>query len=1551
MPAGNDRREDPSGLPFHPLINAWFTKTYGSPTAIQAAAWPRIKEGRHVLALAPTGSGKTLTAFLSALSCFCEGSYDAEETAVLYVSPLKALNEDIRRNLLEPLGALRARFEEAGRVFPPVTVETRSGDTSQADRRRFYRKPPSILVTTPESLGILLLNPRGREILSTLRCLILDEIHSVLGTKRGSYLACQVDRLALVAAEVHTAETHTAERRGNGEFQRIGLSATVNPPKAAAEFLGGLRNNGGIWEQRPVDIAAPPWEKRVDFTVEGMGSAEGMGTEPPANGLSQSTLFAAERIIHRIEANRGTLVFTGSRREAERLSYAINRGAGRPLSFVHHGSLAKELRRAVEQALAEGKIPCVVATSSLELGIDIGSADEVILAGAPSSTSSALQRIGRSGHGVGKTSLGRFIPLKVSDLLPAAALALGIREREIEETRPIENPLDVLAQIILALVAEKDRDTGELYALLRGFYVFRTLSRADYEGVIAMLAGYGEGDLRLRELKPRLYRDRVEGSLAAAPGVQALLLSSGGVIPSRGLYAMRPAGGKGKLGELDEEFVWERRIGDRFNLGNRSWRIVSIGDEAVEVAPAEFDSGNIPFWRAEPLFRSAPLSRRILEILDRFKARGELGAEALPEFSAAALERLNRYLGSQKRAQGEVPLPGTDFMSCEILRGDGARGHGMIRVLIHNFRGGAINYPFALAVAGELEDRYGGRVESFSGNDTVLFLLPNLDEQAPEDIEKTLSAVLLSLNRGGGLSRGERQFRRRLESSSRFGAAFREAAERSLTLPKTGFGRRSPLWIIRQRSKRLFDAVISGSRTGEPPRDFPLVTEAWRSCLRDEFDMEGFRDLIGALENGTLGFSFFHSPAGSPFAAGIVWQETNSLLYEGDGRGDPRRPGGRYVPGPLFDGSLSGRIIAEALDDPALRPVIPAELAADFTARLRRELPGWAPEDARSLAEWVKERIAIPLDEWETLLRALPSPVLEELRGDPGLGGRLRVLKRAGAAVESVVHREWEKTWLGEGPVPFDQGLSQGFLQGLCQWLRFQGPVSLSRIGEVFGLEAAALEGMIRTRGDGGDRDLIYPVNAGAGEDLVCDAENLELLLRLKRARARPEIKERPASLLVPFLAIRQGLAGNDGPLGDWAAGLELPAGLWETEILSSRRDDYRPDDLEEELREGRLLWYGAGKGRTGFCRPEDLDLVLPAETGGETETGGEAETSGKTETGGKAGQDSGGGTGSEKPVPPFDRPDFFDVPRTYWEIKDAAGLGDRALIPAIWEQVWKGRLSSDSWEAPRRGAWNTGKTGDVLHAEPPAGLRPFTHRRIPRATRAVRDAVRDRRERNAPLPGRWFSLGRESAPEDPLDQDELDRDRVRLLLSRWGVLCRPLLERESPVLSWARLLPTIRRMELAGELAAGRFFSGIGSLQFASPGILRDLEEAEEFADRGGAFYRINAADPASPAALDIEGLDPRLPARSPRNRLYYRGRELAAVSLRNGKEIKIFIPPERCAALAALIKAPRTRKPNPEKKLLIETINGAAAAESPYGPCFTQAGFIPDRGKLYLW
>jgi ATP-dependent Lhr-like helicase len=1068
---------------FHPVIRSWFAETYGKPTAVQAEAWPLIEKGAHVLALAPTGSGKTLTAFLSAISRFCsdttmypEGTlYPADRLTVLYVSPLKALNEDIRRNLLKPLEAIRSRFEQAGLHFPDIKVETRSGDTPQSQRRRFYLATPSILALTPESLAILLLNPKGRQTLSGVKYLILDEIHAVLGNKRGAFLSCQIDRLSLIA----------------GEFQRISLSATIRAPEIAATFVAGIDQNG---QGRKINIVAPPAEKKIELTLS-FDDRENNTGQIDKYGRRYTNLI--NYILNRISGHSTILVFTESRRRAERLCYFINQeAAGRnagvngSVAFTHHGSLSKELRQSVERRLAEGSLPCVVATASLELGLDIGSVDEVVLAGTPSSVSQALQRIGRSGHGVGMVSRGLLFPFHGMDLLLATALKGAVEDRDIEEIRPIENPLDILAQMILALCIEKKRNIDELYSVLKGFYIFRNLNYEAYVRTVRMLAGLssnGDGKIRLRDIKPRIWLDSISGEIGALDGSLFLLYSSGGVIANRGLYSLRLADGT-KIGELDEEFVWERRLGDRFHFGGRGWRITAIEAESVQAVPLETSSDFIPFWKADTVFRSPRLTERVLTILDGYNG----------DITSAAPEALAAFLDSQRNAQHGLPLSGSNRITVEIIDSPENRGDLYV-VVAHSFRGGAVNYPLVLALAQELEETLKLRVESFSNDDSLLLLIPRLGiEGNVKQIENIFRNAVTELNKsgGGGICRGERLFRNRLEASGVFGASFREAAERSLLLPKAGFGKRTPLWITRQRSRRLFDAV-----RGED--GFPVTAEAWRNCLVDLFDMEGFRELLGAINDNTVAVSFFYSSIPSPFSRDMVRQETNTLMYEYDERKDIQGSGA----------TLSDKVIQEALGDASLRPVIKMELADGFSARLRREEPGWAPDDQLSLYEWVKERIAIPLDEWETLRVELSEKLKQEL-SQINSNDKLVMVKRNDTAIPSIVHREWEEAWRRE-PLPL-----------LGPWLRYEGPISLPRIAEVFGISLAEAEDAVNALAEV-EEAVCDVVLAGAVSPLICDSRNFEMLLRLSRRKQRPEINERPSALLVPFIALRQLTMNN----------------------------------------------------------------------------------------------------------------------------------------------------------------------------------------------------------------------------------------------------------------------------------------------------------------------------------------------------------------------------------------------------------------------------------------
>ena len=1496
---------------FHPLIREWFAETYKKPTSVQAEAWPLIEQGKHILALAPTGSGKTLTAFLAAISRFCSDNdqkYPAEKLSVLYISPLKALNEDIKRNLLEPLAAIKSRFEKEGLPFPPVHVETRSGDTPQSQRRRFYIHPPSILALTPESLAILLLNPKGRQVLSTVKYLIIDEVHALIGNKRGAYLSCQIDRLAQIA----------------GEFQRISLSATVRNPQTTAEFVGGIGRN--------VTIAAPPSEKKIDFSVE-FPNTEFENAHISSDKFGARYTPLVNYILKRIWEGSTLLVFAESRRRAEKLCHYINQESavffarnGLPSrrdfkipAFTHHGSLSKELRRSVEKGLTEGRLPCVVATASLELGIDIGSIDEVVLAGSPLNVSQVLQRIGRSGHSVGQTSKGKLFAFHGMDLLTASALKDAVNERDIEEIKPIENPLDILAQLILSLCCEKDRNIEELYELIRKFNIFKNINYDSFNRVVHMLAGIsfsgksGESS-RLRDIKPRIWLDKIEGTIGALAGTLMLLYSSGGVIANRGMYSLRLSDGT-KIGELDEEFVWERAIGDCFDFGARGWRITSISAEAVEVVPLDKRADFIPFWKSETQFRSKNLSNRIIAILEEHnKTAGLKPPDTDPsspisgsQTTNEAQESLKYFLDSQQRAQNEIPLPDNKNITIEIIKGT-ELNRDFCSVVLHSFRGGRINYPLSLALSAELEQTVKLRVASFSSDDSILFLIPRLgiEESKTRNTDDVMRHAFASLEKTdkGGITKGERFFRNRLESSGVFGAAFREAAERSLLLPKSPFGKRTPLWIMRQRSKRLFDSVA-----GED--GFPVTAESWRSCLADIFDMDGFRDLIAEIADKSVTLSFFHSNIPSPFSRDIVRQETNAFMYEYDERPDLALSN---------TATLSDKVIEEAIQNADLRPVLKQEVADSFTARLRREMTGYAPEDAISLNEWIKERVAIPSDEWETLCAFMPKTLIDTIDTK-----RVKTVTRKGAALPSVIHREWEETWQKEP------------LNTLGQWLRYEGPISIERICAVFGVTPSEANDAVNALAEVDEviNDVIVSEKTTpTPRTLICDRENMEMLLRISRKKERPSVKERPASVLVPFLALRQGLCANNDTaaisknLHTWTA----PAKLWETEILCARNPSYDPEKLNREIREGLLVWYGVGKERIGFCTPEDLDLVNAQK---------------------KNKQNSRNENENLTALSLLAATSFFNRPRDFWEIKNELGTScadNRSCAQAIWREVWQGAITADSFDPVRRGLEYGFIPKEIEIPQLTENIRPFGRQpRIP-------GALKNRWKGGAPVHGSWFSLliDEEQDAACPLEEDMLNRDQVRLLLSRWGVLCRPLFENEnsgsSPnVFSWSALLPAMRRMELAGELVTGRFFAGINSLQFASPSIAAELEQAENFTG----LYWMNASDPASPAGLEIENTGYPLCARSANNRLYFRGADLIAVSLKNGKELKILIAADDpdITALITLFKIPRTRAVQPETKIQVEKINGKTAAQSEYAVHFKKNSFVSDRGKLICW
>jgi ATP-dependent Lhr-like helicase len=741
---------------FHPLVSSWFERRYGSPTDIQARAWPEIAAGGHVLVAAPTGSGKTMTAFLHAIDRMITDDVSSGGVRVLYISPLKALNNDIRRNLLAPLEELKEEFLAACMDFPPVNVSVRSGDTPPEERRRMLKRPPEILITTPESLNILLTSAGGRTLFSGLELVIMDEIHAVFDSKRGTHLITAVERLTLIA----------------GEFQRIALSATVNPLAAVADFIGGLRPAGGHYEKRPVAIISSSGAKRFALSVIFPEEAP----VNPEDGTRWPALVELFRGI--ISDNSSTLFFANSRRMVEKIARFINEDQAEEIAFSHHGSLSREIRLLVEEKLKGGEIRGIVATNSLELGIDIGRCDRVVMIQAPQSVSSAVQKLGRSGHGVGEVSRGCIVPTHGRDFIDSAVMARCVMERDIEEKKAVMAPLDVLAQVILSMTSVEPWNIDELYAFMLRCHPYRDLKRRHFDLVVDMLEGR-YADSRIRELTPRISVDRIDNMAQAREGAAYHLYSSGGTIPDRGYYDMRVAGTKSRIGELDEEFVWERSAGDTFSMGTQAWRIQNITHNEVEVASVRTRPGMIPFWKGEESNRGSHFMERVAAFLE--EAEGLVADEEA--FRLRLMERyfmegpaareLSDFCLLQRKSTGS-PLPHRHHLLVERFS-DPANRSDTSQLLLHTLWGGKINAPFSMALAEAWEEKYGYRLEVIYNNDALLLILPH-------DFS---SSLLFDLVTEDNL---EPLLRRRLEKtgSSAPGSGRTQAARFSFLLPDSG---------------------------------------------------------------------------------------------------------------------------------------------------------------------------------------------------------------------------------------------------------------------------------------------------------------------------------------------------------------------------------------------------------------------------------------------------------------------------------------------------------------------------------------------------------------------------------------------------------------------------------------------------------------------------------------------------------------------------------------------------------------------------------------------
>ncbi len=1455
---------------FHQLVREWFEEEVGSPTDVQAQAWPQVAEGKHLLVTAPTGSGKTLAAFLWALNRIVIGDWPSGAVRVVYVSPLKALNNDVRKNLITPLNELRERFAKAGEPFPDIRVQTRSGDTPQSERTAMIRRPPDILITTPESLNIMITASGSRELFRGIATVILDEIHAVVGEKRGTHLITAVERLTLLS----------------GEFQRIALSATVRPLDEVASFIGGFTETGGAYRERKVSVVRSRDRKEYRVTVR--------FPEDAADKLEDDSWWPAlvDEFRERIHENRSTLLFANSRRLTEKVTRLINEKEGSITAYSHHGSLSKEIRYVVEQKLKEGKLKAIVATASLELGIDVGDLDSVILVQSPFSISSALQRVGRAGHSVGEVSRGIIYPTHGRDFLDAALIARAVADQDIEEIRPVERPLDVLAQVILSMTSAETWNYDELYRFLKTCWPYRNLTEKQYSLVVEMLTGR-YADSHIRELNQRLSHDRIDGTLSAKKGTRYFIYMSGGTIPDRGYYDLRLRDTKAKIGELDEEFVWERSIGDTFSLGNRTWRIQGISHNDVEVAPTEKNPGIFPFWKADQLNRDFHFSEKIGTFLETADPQtgdetfaGELKNTFFMDESAAA--ELVSFLNRQKEMTG-VPLPHRRHLVIEHYD-DPLNRSDTKQVILHTIWGGRVNRPFALALQAAWEEAYQYRLEVFAENDCVAVILPHSFDA--RDILSLITADNV-----------EEYIRMKLGETGLFGARFRESAGRALLLPKGGMKKRLPLWLNRLRSRKLLQAV---SRYG----DFPMVLETWRECLNDDFDIPNLKKVLDELQSGEIRVSECVTDAPSPFAGNLIYRQINKYMYEDD------------EPGPGAGAALSDELVKEVADNALIRPQVPPVLVDDLESRLKRTAPGYAPDSPEELRDWAVERLLIPEEEWELLMEAVRrdhetgdsflKPVRDRVaRITLPVTGRVMI-----CAVENLPWLAAAFPWSGEelAAAPVDKTGDAKKLRSaidtafsvikpedpaperfLVRWLQYYGPVKLSRVRELFGFSPEALD-VILSDPDVSREVIIDEITRGAGEAEVCLRENLEILLRMLRRTRQPSFSALPIEDLQLFLAGYHGITSRGSDIDTLKKRLEQLLGyparaeLWEEYILPARLSPYYKTWLDSLYQESDLIWFGCGTRRAAFSFQSDLDLFRECLNGG---------------------SDPG-------PLVPLETGRYSAL-----DLAKRAGIRPREAVPRIWDLAWEGWAANDTFASLRNGIIDDFS----LKETPWAGRRRHQGRGL------------GHWQMEPAGPGSWFRLDYGEPPGDLIEEEEIKKDRVRLLLDRYGILFRELLTYELPEFQWKSLFRTMRLMELSGELVTGHFFEGIPGLQFMSPESFRRLRQG---LDRESVWW-MNAADPVSLCGVKLEGLKAYLPARKTSNFCVFRGANLAIVIGRNGKSAVITVPPDdpRLGEYLSFYRELTSRDFDPVFSLTVEEINGVPARESEYGGAFTAAGF----------